>query len=136
MEHTDNSMAARSKLRENLGKARCLAHFTILLLAFPGVLACKNDSPGSEKTAAEPDKPGAASRLAEGDQLYRQREDLSKARQAVVAHRQARTADYGNYEAAWKLARSCYYLGAHTDDGLERDAAFREGIEAGETAVE
>ena len=50
--------------------------------------------------------------------------------------RQARTADYSSYEAAWKLARISYYLGAHTDDEREREQAFREGIEAGKAAVQ
>jgi len=82
------------------------------------------------------DKTVATGEIAEADQLYSQREDLAKTRQGVVLLRQARTADYGSYEAAWKLARSSYYLAAHTDAELEREQAFREGIEAGKAAVQ
>ena len=35
---------------------------------------------------------------------------MNKARVAVTALRQAHTADYGNYEAAWKLARAAFYV--------------------------
>jgi len=49
--------------------------------------------------------------------------------------RQARTHDTGNYEAAWKLARLDYFLGSHAKDDAEKDAAFRDGIDAGKSAV-
>src|SRR5262249_14710791 len=68
--------------------------------------------------------------------LYDGREDLVKARVAVAALRQARTADYGNYEAAWKLARAEYYLAQHTDSDDERSDLFREGIQSGKAAVQ
>ncbi len=77
----------------------------------------------------------AAERIAEAETLYEQREDLSKARVAVAALRQARTADYGNYEAAWKLARASFYVGDNSDNDSERDDMFREGTEAGKAAV-
>ena len=74
--------------------------------------------------------------VAEADQLYGQREDLSRVRLGIAVLRQARIADYGNYEAAWKLARASYYLGSHTNDERERDEAFREGTNSGKIAVE
>lgn len=76
----------------------------------------------------------AAARIAEGDQLYKNRQDLAKARVAVAALRQAVTADYGNYEAAWKLSRACFYVGDHSR-GNEADEMFRTGVEAGKAAV-
>lgn len=78
----------------------------------------------------------ATNRIAEADQLWEGREDLTKARVAVAALRQARTADYTNYEAAWKLARASFYVGDHTEDDDEREDMFREGTEAGKVAVE
>lgn len=83
--------------------------------------------PGDEKIAA--------AKIAEGDQLYQNREDMAKARVAVAALRQAVTADYGNYDAAWKLARASFYVGDHTPDDDEAEDMFRAGIEAGKTAV-
>jgi TRAP transporter T-component len=81
------------------------------------------------------DARAAAEKIAEADQLYAQREDLGKIRQAIPLLRQAQLEDYGSYEAAWKLSRADYYLGEHTTDERERDNAFREGTEAGKAAV-
>ncbi len=83
---------------------------------------------GDEKTAAE--------EVAEADQLYAQRADISKLRMAITLLRQARVADYGSYEAAWKLAKFDYYLASHTTDDRERDMAFHEGIDVGKIAVQ
>jgi tetratricopeptide (TPR) repeat protein len=57
-------------------------------------------------------------------------------RKGIVSLRQARTKDPGNYDAAWQLAKFNYYLATHTDDATERDKAFRDGIEAGKSAVQ
>lgn len=78
----------------------------------------------------------AADFVSQADQLYAQREDLLRLRQAIVSLRQAVTADPGNYDASWRLAKFNYYLATHTYISDERDKAFRDGIEAGKTAVE
>ena len=82
------------------------------------------------------DPAASAARIAEAETLYDGREDMQKARVAVAALRQARTADYGNYDAAWKLARAAFYVGDHTDVDSERDDMFREGTDAGKAAVQ
>lgn len=74
--------------------------------------------------------------VAQALQLYAQREDLMKLRQGIVSLRQAITKDPGNYDAAWQLAKFDYYLATHTDDGTERDKAFRDGIASGKAAVQ
>jgi tetratricopeptide (TPR) repeat protein len=126
----------RPKGAKNLRKFQCTAILLLLQMAAMWGLSCRNQPSEAQKSLGEADKTGASEKIAEADQLYSQREDLSKARQGVVLLRQARTADYGSYEAAWKLARISYYLGAHTEDERERDEAFREGTEAGKTAVQ
>ena len=73
--------------------------------------------------------------VAQAEQLYAQREDLNRLRQGIIMLRQAVTADPGDYDAAWKLAKYNYYLATHTDNSDERDKAFRDGIEAGKAAV-
>lgn len=103
-------------------------------LVFAGV-SCQQSAP--DRMAIDTgDAKVAADRIAEAETLYNGREDLNKARVAVAALRQARTADYSNYDAAWKLSRAAFYVGDHTDNDSERDEMFREGIEAGKTAVE
>lgn len=93
-----------------------------------------NHAPPPESPAA--DTASAANDVATADQLYAQRADLSKVREGIVSLRQALTVDPANFDAAWKLSKFNYYLATHTDDAKERDDAFREGITAGETAVQ
>jgi tetratricopeptide (TPR) repeat protein len=123
----------------NLGKSHeklrsVMIVSTTLSLVF-AALACQS-SPSTDRMAIDTgDAKAAADRLAEAEALYEGREDLNKARVAVAALRQARTADYGNYEAAWKLARAAFYVGEHTESDSEREDMFREGIEAGKAAI-
>jgi len=85
-------------------------------------------NPGPQKSTAE--------RITDADSFYRQRTDLANVRRGIIALRQATTSDPGNYEAAWKLARLEYFLGSHSKDDTERDAAFRDGTAAGKAAVQ
>ena len=101
-------------------------------------LSCVTPSCRSRSSMEAPDNTGqtAAEYVSQAEQLYAQREDLMRLRQAIVLLRQAITIDPGNYDASWRLAKFNYYLATHTDDTHERDNAFRDGIEAGKTAVE
>jgi tetratricopeptide (TPR) repeat protein len=100
-----------------------------------GGVACSHNVPESAPNTASSDAKVAVDRIAEAETLYDGREDMNRARVAVTALRQAHTADYGNYEAAWKLARAAFYVGDRTDNDSERDDMFREGTEAGKAAV-
>jgi tetratricopeptide (TPR) repeat protein len=106
-----------------------------IIVAVLGSFGCQKEAPTQESSIDKGDEKIAAERIAEAETLYGAREDMAKARVAVAALRQARTADYGNYEAAWKLARASYYVAEHTDSDSERDDMFREGTEAGKAAV-
>ena len=117
-------------------KIESLTLILLLQLAAIAGVSCRNQSYEPQKNTGQTDKDVATGEIKEADQLYTLREDLAKTRQGVVLLRQARTADYGSYEAAWKLARVSYYLAAHTEDEREREQAFREGIEAGKAAVQ
>jgi tetratricopeptide (TPR) repeat protein len=105
------------------------------VFAVAGSSACRKRAANPAESAdASPEKSTAES-IAEADAHYVQRKDLSNVRRGIIALRQARTRDTGNYEAAWKLARLDYFLGSHSKDDGERDAAFRDGIDAGKSAV-
>jgi tetratricopeptide (TPR) repeat protein len=107
---------------------------TTISLVFAGI-ACQGSAPSDRMAIDRGDAKAAAARLAEAEVLYEGRDDMNKARVAVAALRQARTADYGSYEAAWKLARAAFYVGDHTQNDDERTDMFREGIEAGKAAI-
>ena len=101
-----------------------------------GGVACNNRGSQSPANTGGSDAKMATDKLAEAEPLYEAREDMTKARLAVTALRQAHAADYGNYEAAWKLARAAFYVGDRTDNEAERDAMFKEGTDAGKAAVQ
>ena len=107
----------------------------VFSVVFAGISCDRGGSETTTSLAGGNDAKVAADRMAEAEPLRDGREDLTKARSAVAALRQARTADYGNYEAAWKLARATFYVGDHTDNDTERDNMFRDGTEAGKAAV-
>src|SRR5258708_18267517 len=100
----------------------CLA---IVLLA--AALNCKSPSNVEESTT---DKVPVAAYVAQADQFYAQREDLAHLEQGIVLLRQAITAEPGNYDAHWRLAKFNYYMATHTD-GSARDNTFRSVIETG-----
>jgi tetratricopeptide (TPR) repeat protein len=94
--------------------------------------SCKS-RPNVEEESAN-DKKLVPQYIAQADELYAQREDVTRVRQGIALLRQAHTADTSNYEAAWRLSKFNYYLATHADAD-ERDKAFREGIEAGKDAI-
>jgi tetratricopeptide (TPR) repeat protein len=97
---------------------------------------CRDRSAQSSEEETATSEKSTSERITEADALYGQRKDLSNVRRGIIALRQARIRDPGNYETAWKLARLEYFLGTHAKDDGEREAAFRDGIEAGKTAVQ
>ncbi len=117
-------------------RAGFVSPLTAALLAavLSGVFAACSSRPPVQETLAQ-DKAAAAEMVAQSDKLYEQRAELQRAREAVVLLRRAASSDTGSYDAAWRLARLDYFLGAHTDDKGERDRAYDEGVEAGRRAV-
>lgn len=117
-------------------KLRVVVGIALLEITSVFGLSCSSHGPQTETATEQPTGTSEADRVAAADQLYSQREDLSKVRMCIAELRQARIADYGNYEAAWKLSRAAYYLGEHTTDETEREKAFREGSDLGKIAVQ
>lgn len=91
--------------------------------------------PAEPAVSGPPSGRSAAESVAEVDQLYAQRADLMKVRQALIALRQATSENPTNYELAWRVAKYNYYLGSHTSEEREQEKAFHDGIEAGKLAV-
>ncbi len=119
-----------TQVNKKSNKMRLLLVVGLALMVLSNVTACRRQR---AETVADPK--AAEAKLAEAEKLYGQREDLAKVRQAVFLARQAQQANSGNYDVAWKVAQFDYYLGEHTNDDRERDDAFRDGAEAGKTAV-
>jgi len=122
------------RVKKSLRKLNSQRFIRLLVLMAMAGSSCQKAPSVSDVAIDSGDERVAAAKITEAEPLYNGREDLSKVRQAVALLREARTADYGSYEAYWKLARADYYLGEHTPDDRERDDLFREGVEAGKAA--
>ena len=78
------------------------------------------------------------SRIAQADQLYLQRSDLSRVREAISLLAAVVDEDAENYEALWRLTKYYHFLGTHAASAASNDAAkdaLEHGIERGEQAV-
>lgn len=114
-------------------KGRKFGLFVVMLLLPIVAGACRKAGSASEvRGTGRP----TAEAIAEADQLYAGRSDLTKVREALVALRQAQADDSSNYDLAWRLAKMNYYLGAHTMDSSEKEKSFHDGIAAGKLAVQ
>jgi tetratricopeptide (TPR) repeat protein len=122
-------------LSEKRGKSKLRVGICLILLVSGAAMNCRNRTTETSQQVNTEAENSTPERIAEANAFYSQRKDLSKVRLGITALRQAQVADYGNYEAAWKLAKFEYYLGSHATDG-ERETAFREGINAGKMAVQ
>jgi tetratricopeptide (TPR) repeat protein len=125
-----NSAIIRRESSEILRKSAICAALTVCCL---GAISCRKAATATvDHVAVRP----TTEAIAEADNLYAQRLDLVKVRQAIVALRQAQADDTANYDLAWRLAKYNYYLGAHTPEPTEKSKAFHDGIEAGKLAVQ
>src|SRR5205823_2454583 len=66
--------------------------------------------------------------------LFRQREDITKLRQAVEVLRNIRNNSSRNFEIEWKYAKYNYFLGQKTKDDKEKITVFETGRDAGRIA--
>jgi tetratricopeptide (TPR) repeat protein len=76
----------------------------------------------------------AAQPAGDPDALYRNRENIASARQAVAIWDARARANPVDFEAWWKIARACYWLGGHAPEA-ERRLDLERGISAAERAV-
>jgi len=76
----------------------------------------------------------AANTAEEADALFAGREDLSKALSAADFWSKRLAGNPNDFEAGWKLARVCYWLGDHVP-AAERRGRFEQGIEGGRKAA-
>jgi tetratricopeptide (TPR) repeat protein len=68
------------------------------------------------------------------DTLYANRTDLASAERAAALWEARLARDASDFEAAWKLARACYWLGGHVAPADQR-RQYERGVEAGRRAA-
>src|SRR5213083_314678 len=122
MDRLDNMALEQSVQLKTLKKLALLISCSGLV--FTGISCRKAANATPDRLAVRP----TADAIAEADRFYGERTDLVKVRQGIVSLRQAQADDPANYEIAWRLSKFNYYLGAHSDNSIEQDKAFREGL--------
>jgi tetratricopeptide (TPR) repeat protein len=73
---------------------------------------------------------------AQGDALYVERAVLAKAKEARAKYEAALAAGENAFEASWRLARVCYWIGDHTGAKDLKKTIFLQGVEHAKKAVE
>jgi len=114
------------------------AQFCSLLVAVLvgcALFSCSSRNEVQEAAQEKQDKAAAPELIAQADKLYGERANLQRTREGIVLLTRALAADSGSYDAAWRLARLNYFLGAHTSDKTERNKAYDKGVEAARRAV-
>jgi tetratricopeptide (TPR) repeat protein len=97
--------------------------------------------PTSCQKQPEPENPSPAipeqqisEGLARADELFKQREDVQKLREAREITDQLRNPNYRNYEVEWKFAKYSLFLGQQLTDPGEKEKILEEGRDAGKRA--
>lgn len=107
----------------------------ITIVSVSILLACCASKAETESAATPKNSVPAAEVIAQAEALFRQREDISKLREAVRRLAAARTPDNRNFEIEWQYARFNYFLGRQSDNEKESDEAFENGVQAGKIAA-
>jgi tetratricopeptide (TPR) repeat protein len=72
--------------------------------------------------------------LAEASELFKQREDVEKLKQARSLIAGVRQADHRNFDVEWQFAKLSVFLGEKLTDEAEKEKVFIEGRDAGKIA--
>src|SRR5262245_52788102 len=75
-----------------------------------------------------------ASAQADPDALYADRQNLASAQRAAAIWEERLTAKPDDFDAFWKLARVCYWIGKHVAPAEQRKQ-FERGVTAGRQAA-
>jgi tetratricopeptide (TPR) repeat protein len=112
-----------------------LLRLMVVVLLAAALIGCASQADG-ESVSSNP--PASAEQIAEAikksEELFKQRADIAKMREAVQVLAAVRNPDQRNFEVEWKFARFCYFFGRQTTDTNERDRVFLDGEQAGRIA--
>jgi len=70
-----------------------------------------------------------------GDELYEQRMDITKAKEALAFYQDALIQNEDAFGVYWRMARVEYWIGDHAESGDEKKQAFQMGIYHAKKAV-
>jgi tetratricopeptide (TPR) repeat protein len=95
--------------------------------------SCSDDSDVENAAPPPPSRP-IPETLAQADQLFMQREDIEKLKQARTMVRQLRDPNNRNFDVEFRFAKYSLFLGEKLEGEDEKEKAFEEGRDAGKIA--
>ncbi|HNQ16388.1 MAG TPA: tetratricopeptide repeat protein [Pyrinomonadaceae bacterium] len=107
--------------------------FITILAAALTAASCASEA-HTEDSVQNADPAAVSAAISTAEDLFRQREDLDKLREAIRILGAARNPNRRNYEVEWKFAKFSYFLGKQTKDDGESERAFELGKQAGRIA--
>jgi tetratricopeptide (TPR) repeat protein len=89
-------------------------HKLLFLIIASIFLTVSCASPSEAETELQNNQPAIAPReaISKAEEIYKERKDLDKVREAIKTLEQARNMDNRNYEVEWKYAQMGYFLGS------------------------
>lgn len=109
-------------------KLRFYSLITIVFLAF-FLVSCASKAETETPQPKFSDEEIKAA-LTKSDELFAQREDVSKLREAVQTLSKVRDADRRNFEVEWKFSRNNYFLSRRIDSDEEAEKLLKDGKNA------
>jgi hypothetical protein len=95
--------------------------------------ACNRSSTPQNDAPPPPSRP-IPQTLEQAEQLFKQREDIEKLRQARTLVAGIRQPDHRDFEVEWKFAKYSLFLGDKLTDDDQKTKLFEEGRDAGKIA--
>jgi tetratricopeptide (TPR) repeat protein len=84
----------------------------IIILSVFLTISCASSSEAEVESADAKPSVAPTEAISKAEELYKERKDLDKVREAIKTLEQARDMDNRNYEVEWKYARFSYFLGS------------------------
>jgi tetratricopeptide (TPR) repeat protein len=109
--------------------------FITIVLLLLLTLSCASSSEATDDLSNARANVNIPETLKKADELFEQREDLAKLREAIKTLAEARHADNRSYEVEWTFAKYNYFLGKQGETEKEIDAAFKTGEKAAQIAM-
>jgi tetratricopeptide (TPR) repeat protein len=105
---------------------------TIVITLYP-LAACKSSGGAVPQPETAPKLP-ISETLAQAADLFAQRKDIAKLREAVDLVAKLREPDNRSFEVEWTFAKYNYFLGKAAQEEAEKEKIFEDGKKAGQIA--
>jgi predicted Zn-dependent protease len=115
--------------------ARKLYIFLTIVITLCVLNACDSSDAATETELQPPDAAAVSTAITESEALFKQRQDVSKLREAIAKLTSLRTGHKRVFEVEWRIARCNYFLGKESEEKKDVEAAFTSGRDAGEVAA-